>query len=87
MNIYSYTKQCWKYLTFSILSSNFLGQRFFPNFQFVAVNAKYSLVSHIFELGILYNADKRHQKMSKFFSFGSHRVPAQAEHFPFSEYN
>ena len=37
--------------------------RYFHYMQFAAVTSKYSLVSHIFELGTLYDAANHHSKM------------------------
>ena len=45
------------------LGPNISAHRFFPDMRFVAVNSKYSLVSHTFELGIFNDADKRESKM------------------------
>ena len=43
----------------------FQAQIFFPDMRFVAVNSKYSLVLHIFELGIFNRAPRHHTKYLK----------------------
>ena len=60
------------------LGPNISAQRFFPGMRFVALNSKYSLVSHIFELGIFDDALKRESKLSLCSSTGFQRVPASA---------
>ena len=47
------------------MGPNISAHRFFPDMRFVAVNSKYSLVSHIFELGIFNNALKPQPKMGR----------------------
>ena len=44
------------------MGPNISAHRFFPDMRFVAVNSKYSLVSHIFELGIFNDAHKPDKK-------------------------
>ena len=46
----------------SNLGLNNSAHRFFLDMRFVAVDSKYSLVLHIFELGIFNDAPKHHQK-------------------------
>ena len=51
------------FLTLPTLGQNISAYRFFPDMRFVAVNSKYSLVSHIFELGIFNAWNKNVRKL------------------------
>ena len=53
------------------LGPNISAHRVFPDMRFVAVNSKYSLVSHIFELGIFNDAPKPLSKVPENSPFGS----------------
>ena len=50
--IFENLKKMLKIADFVNLGPNILAQRFFPDMRFVAVNLKYSLVSHIFKMRI-----------------------------------
>ena len=75
-------KKILKIADFASLGPKYLGPQTFPDKRFVAVNSKYSLISHIFELGIFNDGDKPQSKLPL-----SRRVPASAYHFPFSKGN
>ena len=59
-----------KYPTFSILGTNISSHRFVPVMQFVAVNLKCGIVSHIFELTTFNEAPKCESVMSEYSLFG-----------------
>ena len=50
-------------LGFADFGPKYLGPHIFRDMRFVAVNSKYGLVSHIFELGIFNEGFKREPKM------------------------
>ena len=61
--IFEKLKKMLKKLTLPILDQNISAHRFLPDLQSVAVNSKYSLISHIFELGIFKHVQKRDPKI------------------------
>ena len=64
--IFEKLKKMLKIADFVIFGSNISVHRFFLDMRFVALNSKYSLVSHILEVGIFDDSLKNQKKLSLF---------------------
>ena len=62
--IRSFEKKILQIADFAILGPNISAPRFFPDMQFVAVNSKYSLISHMFDLTIFNDREQTPTKVA-----------------------
>ena len=71
--LYSYfeksNKMCLKQPTLLALGPNISAHRLFSDMRFLAVNSKYTRVSHIYELGVLYDAGKHLPRLPRNFPY------------------